>query len=243
MKRLSHFFCIVIFILLFCGNSWANFYVIAGGGKMAGTEIKSLPYEITKRGFYYITKNLVVLNSHGITVSTSHVTIDLMGFTISSLPTIGSNYNGIFLQNFSNIEIRNGSIVGFPGYGIRGVEGKIQKIINITSTGNKASGISLESDNCRVVNCTAANNGNRGIYTWSGSIINGNICFENTGDGIALSGDGSIIGNISNSNGGYGIYLSGTAVVDQNISRANTKDNFYSLVSGEVYGLNYPTTP
>jgi hypothetical protein len=49
-----------IFIMLFMAPApaLADFYVIAGGGLPAGTEIKSLPAQISSSGFYFIKKDL-----------------------------------------------------------------------------------------------------------------------------------------------------------------------------------------
>lgn len=61
----------------------ADFYVIAGGGRMTGKEITSLPYTISSPGFYYITKDLTTTtHGHGIHIQADNVTIDLMGFSL-----------------------------------------------------------------------------------------------------------------------------------------------------------------
>ncbi len=77
------------------------------------TPIGTLPFTITEPGSYYFTKNLefTAATGHAITVNASNVTIDLMGFTLSSTaPVTGS---GIVLGSLSKgVTITNGSITG-----------------------------------------------------------------------------------------------------------------------------------
>src|SRR3954454_12050055 len=50
------------------------------------TPISSLPFSINSSGSYYLTGNLqfTAASGHAITISVSNVTLDLMGFTLSS---------------------------------------------------------------------------------------------------------------------------------------------------------------
>jgi hypothetical protein len=87
-----------------------GFYVVVAAGRQVGTKITSLPYTINTPGAYYLASNLSSSND-GITITASNVTLDLMGFTITT-----GVFKGISLFNVANVEIRNGTVNG--GYGI-----------------------------------------------------------------------------------------------------------------------------
>jgi hypothetical protein len=73
-----------------------DFYVVVVPGGV-GTKITSLPYTITAPGFYYLTGNLTCPSGVGITINSDDVTIDLMGFRLSSstvLSGTGISMNG-----------------------------------------------------------------------------------------------------------------------------------------------------
>src|SRR5262245_16351569 len=79
------------------------------------TPISSLPYTISSPGSDYVTGPLNSTN-FGITVSSSDVTIDLMGFTIGGAQN--TNHPGIHIAGgndvmLRNVVIRNGGITRF----------------------------------------------------------------------------------------------------------------------------------
>ena len=77
------------------------------------TPISSLPYTISEPGSYYLTGNLQFSAATGnaITVSASDVTLDLMGFTLSSTAEVTGD--GIQLApGVRNVAVRNGQIAG-----------------------------------------------------------------------------------------------------------------------------------
>jgi hypothetical protein len=77
------------------------------------TAIESLPFSITQSGSYYFTKNLNFTATSGdaITISASNVTVDLMGFTLSSSSGVTGD---AFRMNagLRSISISNGVIAG-----------------------------------------------------------------------------------------------------------------------------------
>jgi parallel beta-helix repeat protein len=193
-------------------------------------------------GFYYITKDLTVSGSHGITVTADHVTLDLMGFSL-----IGSgsgNYNGVYMNARTNVEIRNGTIRNFGQCGIweSSSDGKGHRIINIRVEGNGSFGVWLAGKSDLVKGCTALENGlygigagrgstitgntcynnqDDGIYAGRGSTITGNTCRYNQDDGIWAEAGSTITGNTCYYNTDYGIYLNGNNLVDQNTAYNN----------------------
>jgi len=77
------------------------------------TPISSAPFIITNSGSYYLTTNLTVSSGDGIDINTNGVTLDLMGFTISSTTANPPSGTGILLNSgLSDITILNGHIRG-----------------------------------------------------------------------------------------------------------------------------------
>ncbi|MFL6536973.1 MAG: hypothetical protein ACJ8JD_02200, partial [Chthoniobacterales bacterium] len=77
------------------------------------TPIKSVPFAITTSGSYYFTGNrhFTAASGDAITISASDVTVDLMGFTLSS--SAAAKGNAFHLTSSSGrVVIRNGAIVG-----------------------------------------------------------------------------------------------------------------------------------
>ena len=109
MKKMLCLLVLVGAVLLSGIAANSDFYVIGGGGAALGTKITSLPYPITKSGFYYVGGNLSSAAS-GIIVSANDVTIDLGGFTLTG--NGGSTY-GVGIGGQTNVEVRNGTVRGF----------------------------------------------------------------------------------------------------------------------------------
>ena len=62
-----------------------------------GTKITSLPYTISAPGFYYLGGNLTYAgDSSAITINADNVTLDLMGFALTSTGS-GIDNRGIFI--------------------------------------------------------------------------------------------------------------------------------------------------
>jgi parallel beta-helix repeat protein len=232
---------LLLLFTLSASHAFGEFYVIAGS-RGVGTKIASLPYTINSPGFYYITKDLSVAGSDGITISADHVTLDLMGFSL--IGSGGGTYEGIYMNGRSNVEIRNGTVRNFPGIGI-GETGSLatgHRILNIRARDNGGSGIYLYGTSHTVKGCTAVGNGTNGIFAGTGSTITGNTCYQNDGDGIHAGTGSTITGNTCYDNGldgiyagigstvtgntcydntDYGIWLNGHNLVDQNTAYDN----------------------
>nr|ACS83708.1 parallel beta-helix repeat precursor [uncultured bacterium AOCefta2] len=73
------------------------------------------PIEITQPGSYVLTGNLVVEGEDAITISASHVTLDLNGFTISSTSELNMGSGIMIVSGASDIKIQNGHIAGGVG--------------------------------------------------------------------------------------------------------------------------------
>lgn len=190
------------------------------------TAISSVPYTITSSGSYYLAKDLLstVADQNAITVEANDVTIDLMGF---SLTGCGSGAGcGIFMNACENVDIRNGTVVSFGGYGIfeakfwteeSPTSGLGHRVIGVRALYNGRCGIDLEGYNHLVKDCTALRNDADGIYAGTRPLVSGNVSNANGNDGIGL-GDGCLaINNVATSNAWYGIWSwNGCTVLDNN---------------------------
>jgi hypothetical protein len=135
------------------------------------TPIESLPYTIATPGSYFLTGPHNSTNK-GITVSSSDVTIDLMGFTISgpqspNLPGIHvAGGADVMIRNFT---IRNGGVTRF-GVGVLIENAQVGQVRDLTIHQNVAEGLVLRNNSpgvCTdytVEQCRITDNGGVGIY-------------------------------------------------------------------------------
>ena len=95
------------------------------------------------------------LRTHSVVaVTAGHVTLDLNGFSIVSGG--GVVVDGISLQSASNVEVKNGSILGFSRSGIfSNIATNYTRVIGIRAIGNAAFGIDLEGFGGVIDGCTA----------------------------------------------------------------------------------------
>lgn len=194
------------------------------------TPISSAPYTITEAGSYYLTTNLLS-TGHGILVQADHVSIDLMGFTVSGDGDNGDY--GLYLDGDADRPVRdvtvcNGTFEHFF-YGARiehARQNRLERlqIVRCASSGLIFVGVggSLCSGN-RVMACTIIDNNGYGIYlSGNGGHVDGNIIedcviIDNANNGIQLYGNlGSCSGNriqgcSLRANGNYGISLMTTS--------------------------------
>lgn len=164
------------------------------------TPISSLPFTISSSGSYYFTGNLQFTEASGnaVTVSAANVTIDLMGYTLSS--AAGVTGSGIVI-NADNCTVKNGSIVGTTTVAITG--SGAARTWTVTP-GGFSRGISSSSGNGhRVVDVTAARCRQGGIEFFEhNSVISRCVAFQNGGDGLS----GGVITECSAfANGGIGL--------------------------------------
>jgi hypothetical protein len=150
------------------------------------TPISALPYTISTPGSYYVTTNLLVAVNDGIVITANNVTLDLNGFTISSIQNPAATGKAIALGSGSgpvaNITIRNGFITGSVtnngatfggrgfGYGIfqfAGLPPANVHVSGVTVSGCLYVGIHLGSSNTVVESCTVNTAGAYGIYAQS----------------------------------------------------------------------------
>jgi parallel beta-helix repeat protein len=258
MKR-KHWWLAVALAVCLCGDlAWADsdFYVIPGGGGV-GTKITSLPYNISKSGFYYLGGDLTT-DSNGINVYTDNVTIDLMGFSVSSNKI--NNGFGIYIIGNNNVEVRNGTVRQFseaiPG------RGDNLRIINMRVCNNRV-GIDLGghdkagfmSNNILVSGCMVSDSVSIGLSVqgYCINLINNEVsrCWmgiwvgdSSTIAGTLYSSGGNIIGNAACNNTDTGFALNGCKnfVIDRNSAFGNGT-NWSGGGTGLIWGLNAGKNP
>ena len=190
-------------------SPYSSYAGSAGSSSGSGddrTPISSLPFTITQPGSYYVTGDLTSA-SDGIIVEADHVTIDLMGFSISG-PGSGTNY-GVWMETRNNVEVRNGTVRSFGAHGICDVgnpyRGHEHRVVNVRVLFNGGDGINLPGRSQLVQDCTASENGGSGIYAGYDSTVTGNTAWENGASGIGGGNACTITGNNSSYNGSTGL--------------------------------------
>jgi hypothetical protein len=202
---------LVALVLLSPAAALADGDIYAGGPY--GTKITSVPYTINAPGAYYLGGNLTYAgNSNGITVNADNVTLDLMGFTLAYTGSSIDN-QGIFIWGRNNVEIRNGTVRGWP-YGINDSTSMWPRQV-----GNRVINIRVEQ--CRTGVCLMGN----------GLLIQG--CTVLGGSSFALQLENGIIRGCLVKNCDQGIYAGlGNAVISGNVLVGNGAAYGYGIVGG-----------
>ena len=186
---------------------------------------------ISNAGSYYLSANLEVTKTNGITIAAAGVTLDLNGFEIARVS--GSGGDGIRINGGSDrATVRNGTIRGFS-FGVDGNPGPYSKgclFEQLAVTGCSAYGI-FAGETARVLDCRAQDNPGIGIYAWVGSIISGCTAQGNQGYygiagyiGATISGC-TAYGNVGTGAFSYGIFCYGAGTITACVSRNNSNTN------------------
>jgi parallel beta-helix repeat protein len=161
------------------------------------TPISSLPFTITTAGSYYLTGNLTSIGS-GLTIQADHVTVDLMGFTLT-----GGSGSGVFISGVRhNIVIRNGVLRGWAnGIEIPGAINSKLESVHVFANG----GYGIRVGSAIISQCEANANGAEGINTGSGSVVRDCISHDNGSHGFIVDFDSTIANCVARQNDGTGI--------------------------------------
>lgn len=194
-----------LLIVAWASEAWGVDGVIEINQASAAGDFNSF-HIISAPGSYRLTGNLVApAGKDGISIEADHVTLDLNGFTISSLAVSGV-WHGIVGGSHSNIEIRNGTVRNFPSAGIYLTNGRNHRILDVRVFDNATLGMNLESNagdgGFLVRGCTAWSNGDVGIRVLgAGSLVIGNVARANGAEGIVLALDNGYAENVATGNG------------------------------------------
>jgi hypothetical protein len=178
-------------------------------------------YAITVPGSYYVTTNLTGFSSsfsHGITIESDNVTLDLNGFTVQG---VSGSSTGIYIPGgYTNIIVRNGIITGWGGNGVA------WNYPNLPAPQN----VVLE-------HLTVSAN-YHGIVTANGGIVADCLVENNQFDGIFVDGnDSQIIGNILFGNNA-GNFSSGAGIGVEGLNNL-IENNLVTGSGASGYGIAY----
>lgn len=163
------------------------------------TRISTLPYTIAAPGSYIVVRDLSLSSAgDGITVLSSDVTIDLLGFTLNGTFAGG---NGIVVPSaVKNVAILNGTIRQWTSFGIdvRNVQGGRIEGLNIDQNSLSTLGSAGVGTGTSIVvsRCTFSANGQCGVLVGANCIV-ADCAVDHTGAVLGTSGDGMRVGGRS----------------------------------------------
>ncbi len=212
--------------------------------------------QITQSGSYYLSDNLVVSNSIGISIGASDVTLDLNGFKI--LHAGGQSGKAIYVSATRNITIKNGSIQEFEdgvymygsdglyptqgarlenlnisrctGYGL--FVGSMSKVINCHFTEVRGAAAVFAAANSSIQNCTTDNSsGGHGFQLLSGARVFNCSAVNSGTDGFDLGANSILQNCISQSSTSNGFLIAENSSLSH--CKASDSANIgFSLLSG-----------
>jgi parallel beta-helix repeat protein len=211
-------------------NNTTNYVIVAGN--QLNILLSQLPQHVPWPATIKLAGTLTgVRNTNGITIASDDVTIDLNDH---ALVGVAQALDGIqVLGAHTNVTIRNGSLINWPGdgadagaavnsqlrnlnaarnngAGLRVGEGSI--IVACTARSNVLDGI-VASSGCRVTDCTTSRNGSEGLIISVSSTIEGCTAFENSANGIIAGLGSSVVHCTAYSNGTNGIAMFNTGFI------------------------------
>jgi hypothetical protein len=195
----------------------------AAAGNVTAGDGPGFPVSISASGSYRLTSNLITTPGlDGIDVTASHVTLDLNGFTITC-GGVGLA-DGISIQAATNVEVRNGTIIGFPRDGIftNGTTNYV-RVIGVRAIGNATFGIDLEGFGGVIDGCTTLDS-NTGMRVVDNSRVVNSIANGNTSFALVLGGPSGYGGNVFTGNNGGNVnpQVSGGFQLGTNICGSDT---------------------
>ncbi len=175
------------------------------GGVTPG-DAPGFPIHIFEPGSYRLTSDLQSASGiAGIIFTVDDTTLDLNGFRLLGGGEVGAAH-GISLGGGENIEIRNGTVVGFLGHGIFGGAFSSEiRVIGVRSNSNNFSGFELQGPGNLVEHCTALDNGGAGIRAGEGSLVINSVARGNGDEGLELELNAGYRSNTLTNNNGGGI--------------------------------------
>ena len=199
---------------------------------------------------YRLTGDLTIpsVDSDGILISASDISIDLGGFTIMGLACVGAQSNctpspvgegsgvatiNAFSDKYPGISVNNGSIIGMGAHGV--LLGNQAEVSSLRVRWNGTDGIRVRIGSM-VSGNTAYQNGDDGISAGPGSTVSGNTADENRRRGIFADQGSTVSGNTVYGNVSTGIAVGNGSTVSDNTARGN--DNGISASGGSTVYRN-----
>ncbi len=204
------------------------------------TPITSLPFTISQSGSYYLTRNLQFTAGTGsaITISAHDVTLDLMGFTLSSTGPVSDAAISV-PGNSKGLTIINGNIAGTTTVTISGTSPN--RVWQISPGGFRHAITAFSADGCRLANLHIRGCREEGIIAGERALVERIRAEHNGGNGIEISDHGQVSQCFVSLSGNYGIYaargtVTGTTVVDNKNSGMQVSYGIVSTCSARDNG-------
>ncbi|HRQ64520.1 MAG TPA: right-handed parallel beta-helix repeat-containing protein [Xanthomonadaceae bacterium] len=177
---------------------------------------------IDQPGSYYLTGEVMAIPGHpAITISASHVTLDLNGFSVRGNPEVVDGH-GIFVTG-RHVTIRNGVVREADGSGIACGDNASVILLEVSALDNGVHGAACAR--LRVVGGEFSNNDQIGLVSL-GLQADGVRATGNGLTGVSMSGGSTLTRALVNSNGQVGINcVQGTSLVTQTVAKSNGDAN------------------
>ena len=192
---------------------------------------------ITQPGSYYLTGNLIVTKTNGISITAAGATLDLNGFQISR--GSGTGGDGILVTPAAHrTTLKNGTVIGFA-FGVRCA---FDAIFPPPRAGSLSQ---MSVSNCSVIGfdvgegwqlegCTASANALIGIRTGRGASVSRCVAVGNDSDGIIASTGSSVVNSTARSNGESGISVFGGSNIVNCAATNNDGPGFHLTDSSSI---------
>ncbi len=192
---------------------------------------------ISTAGSYYLSGNLTVVNTNGIFIASSDVSLDLNGFTLSAQS--GAASRGIFIQEgLERISISNGRVKGFE-YGIfssefAGWAAEDCRFERLMVSGCSELGIGA-GDAARFVHCSVDDSG-EGFSCGENAVLVSCVARNNQYGGISTKGRSVLTDCLAENNGYTGILCGGECILSGCLAYGNK--GFYGILTHNESTLN-----
>ncbi|USO00080.1 MAG: right-handed parallel beta-helix repeat-containing protein [Phycisphaeraceae bacterium] len=190
-------------------------------------------FQIAQPGSYYLAADTVVpegLIGIEVAATTGSVTIDLNGFRLQGTGVVAGAH-GIDLGRANNVTIRNGSIIGFGGYGILGPNSDSCRLEDLRVQQSREAGARLGSG-AIVTRCEFSSNGlgnganTVGCEVGLTSVVSSSIFRNNLGDGLHADDGCTVTDCAARSNAHAGIAMGVAGTVRNCTARENLINGF-----------------
>ena len=200
------------------------------------TAIGSLPFTISQPGSYYFTGNLqfTAPSGNAISITSSNVTLDLGGFTISSVNAATGKCIDI-ASGLVNITVRNGNITGTTVITVTGTAPSQSWSI---AAGGFSHGIYDRSTGARFADLGIHGCRNEGIESWTEGgkcMVDQVVASSNGGDGVSTR-FGTVTRSTASRNFGTGLRAERGTV--QDCSCATNLGTGISVFEGSAGGCS-----
>lgn len=187
-----------------------------------------MPYTIDAPGSYYLAEP-VATEAGGILIAASHVTLDLMGFTLD-----GGTGGGIYATaQRKDVVVRNGIVTGWVGDGVNLSTVTGARVLDVTASNNTGAGIRVGNSG-RVERCAARENTGYGVETGDDSAVADTTVVQNGSDGVHASSGCRLTGCIARTNAGNGLYVNLGGCVRGCTAHMNIQDGIKAVGHTEI---------